>query len=508
MTGAMKWLCLSILILGTFSIAFHCDKSQAITVSTNNSNLISTTTVKNYSTNIQPTPRTVFVQLFEWPWKDIAKECETYLGPNGFAAVQISPPQEHLTWENHPWWERYQPVSYKIQSRSGNEDEFIDMVQRCQNAGVDIYADVIFNHMTGVPEGVGFAGTSVKHYEYAGLYNYDDFHHCGRNGNDNIVNYFDLYELYNCELLDLADLKTESPSVQNKIAQYLNHLVDLGVKGFRIDAAKHMPAGDIHNILQRVKSNPYVLQELILNGEPLDVDAYINNGDITVFAYPFALGSAFKNKSLPSLRPWINSMVSSEDAIVMVDNHDLQRSEQNYNYLLSYVREPQLFRLAQVFMLTWPYGYPQIFSGYRFSNFDQGPALDQNLKTLPILDSNNNCTGAWTCEHRLSEVAPLVMFRNETNNSFYVSNWWSNGSDQIAFGRGKDGFVVINADGDTLTKTFSTSLPAGTYCDLLSPEYNHSSRSCSQGIRVQSNGETQLKLKPYSAVVLLKKIKL
>src|SRR5262249_5674963 len=26
-------------------------------------------------------PRTAFVQLFEWKWTDIARECETYLGP-------------------------------------------------------------------------------------------------------------------------------------------------------------------------------------------------------------------------------------------------------------------------------------------------------------------------------------------------------------------------------------------------------------------------------------------
>jgi alpha-amylase len=36
-----------------------------------------------------------FVQLFEWKWTDVARECETYLGPKGFTAVQISPPNEH-----------------------------------------------------------------------------------------------------------------------------------------------------------------------------------------------------------------------------------------------------------------------------------------------------------------------------------------------------------------------------------------------------------------------------
>ena len=34
--------------------------------------------------------RTVAVHLFEWKWTEIANECERFLGPNGFAAVQVN----------------------------------------------------------------------------------------------------------------------------------------------------------------------------------------------------------------------------------------------------------------------------------------------------------------------------------------------------------------------------------------------------------------------------------
>ena len=50
--------------------------------------------------------------------------------------MQVSPPNEHRIIDNHPWYQRYQPVSYKLVSRSGNEQEFKDMVERCNNAGV------------------------------------------------------------------------------------------------------------------------------------------------------------------------------------------------------------------------------------------------------------------------------------------------------------------------------------------------------------------------------------
>src|SRR5207253_5206797 len=63
----------------------------------------------------------VFVHLFEWKWTDIAAECESVLGPAGFKAVQVSPPEEHSVQPpNYPWSERYQPVSYSVaRSRSG-----------------------------------------------------------------------------------------------------------------------------------------------------------------------------------------------------------------------------------------------------------------------------------------------------------------------------------------------------------------------------------------------------
>lgn len=34
-------------------------------------------------------PRRAIVQLFEWKFVDIARECETFLGPNNFGGVQV-----------------------------------------------------------------------------------------------------------------------------------------------------------------------------------------------------------------------------------------------------------------------------------------------------------------------------------------------------------------------------------------------------------------------------------
>ncbi len=66
-----------------------------------------------------PADRRVIVHLFEWKWTDVAQECETFLGPMGYRAVQVSPPTENAVVEDppRPWWERYQPASYRLDNR-------------------------------------------------------------------------------------------------------------------------------------------------------------------------------------------------------------------------------------------------------------------------------------------------------------------------------------------------------------------------------------------------------
>lgn len=63
----------------------------------------------------------------------------------GGLGKQVSPPQEDILGKQ--WWTRYQPVSYKIFSRSGDRAMFQEMVKTCREAGVDIVVDGVLNHM-------------------------------------------------------------------------------------------------------------------------------------------------------------------------------------------------------------------------------------------------------------------------------------------------------------------------------------------------------------------------
>jgi len=407
-----------------------------------------------------PESRTVFVHLFEWTWPEIARECETFLGPLGYAAVQISPPQEHVT--GAQWWTRYQPVSYQLESRGGTRVQFEDMVQRCRTAGVNVYADAVINHMSGVGEGVGVAGSEYGLYEYPVPYRYDDFHHCGRHGDDDIRDYQDAWEVRNCELAELADLDTGDDSVRGKIAIYLGDLLELGVAGFRIDAAKHMEPGDIAAILDRLSVQPFVFQEVIDRGnEPIKGNDYVGNGHVTEFKYGMELMVAFTGRDLSGLESLGSGkgFVPPELAVVFVDMHDSQRGHGGASNVLTHKNWNE-YELANIFMLAWPYGYPKVMSSYRFSDSDQGPP-----QTPPVGDQGS-CGHDWVCEHRNPVITAMVGFRNATHGQ-PMTDWIQMSPAAVAFSRGDRGFVAINAGTSTVNARVSVGLAPGSYRDIL-----------------------------------------
>ncbi|MCX8528575.1 MAG: alpha-amylase family glycosyl hydrolase, partial [Rhodoluna sp.] len=163
------------------------------------------------------TTQSVGVQMFEWNWNSLAKECETNLGPAGYDWVEVSPPQEHIIGD--AWWIHYQPTSYKIESKLGTRAEFSAMVEICDRAGVSIIADAVINHMAA-SDIIGWAGTKHGKYDYPGLYTETDFHHC-KSGSGGIEDWGNTKEVQECELLGLSDLDTSSPTVQAKIVAYL-----------------------------------------------------------------------------------------------------------------------------------------------------------------------------------------------------------------------------------------------------------------------------------------------
>ncbi|MFE5209272.1 carbohydrate-binding module family 20 domain-containing protein [Streptomyces sp. NPDC056600] len=422
-----------------------------------------------------PGDKDVTAVLFEWKFASVAKACTDQLGPAGYGYVQVSPPQEHI--QGSQWWTSYQPVSYKIAGRLGDRTAFKSMIDTCHAAGVKVVVDTVINHMSA-GSGTGTGGSTYTKYNYPGVYSAPDFDNCTAQ----ISNYGDRANVQNCELVGLADLDTGEDYVRGRIAGYMNDLLSLGADGFRVDAAKHMPAADLANIKSRLTNpNAYWKQEVIHGaGEAVQPDEYLNTGDVQEFRYARDLKRVFTNENLAYLKNYGESWgyLGSSKAGVFVDNHDTERNGETLNY-----KAGATYTLANVFMLAWPYGSPDVHSGYEFSDNDAGP---------PNGGQVNACySDGWKCQHAWREISSMVALRN-TARGQTVTNWWDDGGDRIAFGRGSKAYVAINHTGTALSRTFQTSLAAGDYCDVQS----------GRAVTVNSSGQFTATLAAETAVAL------
>jgi len=268
----------------------------------------------------------VAVHLFEWTWADVAHECESHLGPAGYNAVQVAPPQESILGDS--WFIHYQPVSYKLETRQGSEIEFADMVKRCHQSGVNVIVDAVINHMATTflantatyrntsdalrakglkplecgPEGAqlceGWAGTIYKDREYSNndpsldafsakrnhfhTYPWSVKENCAWNFQDNKEGYF-------CDMEALPDLNTENLEVQYMQRAFMIKLFSMGVTMLRVDAARSVWPEDTAKILS-VAPWDFVFQEWLADFK--DTPVALNKSHLTDLKYGHHVGNA------------------------------------------------------------------------------------------------------------------------------------------------------------------------------------------------------------------------
>ena len=342
------------------------------------------------------------------------------------------------------------------------------MINRCNAAGVRIYADAIPNHMCGGGgDGHGTGGTYFDagyNLSFPGVpYGRNDFNDdkC-YTSSGNIENYGDANQVRNCRLVNLVDLDQGSDYVRGKIGGYLGDLVGLGVAGFRVDACKHMWPGDLEIIFRNMPDvqwggRPFIAQEVIdQGGEPITAGEYTGIGRVTEFKYCLNVGNnVYSMQHLETLGPnW--GMMGPMSALVFINNHDNQRGHGGGGHVVTF-KEPWELKLLTVFMMAHDYGEPRVMSSYDFWDGDQGP---------PQSAPGPGCGNGWICEHRWNMIANMAMFRGAVDGTG-VQYWTNGGNNQIAFSRGNKGFVAINGGDGWWTGSVQTGMPDGEYCDLM-----------------------------------------
>lgn len=453
----------------------------------------------------------VQVIAFQQTWNTIAKECTNTYGPEGVAYVEVSPPQESI--QGTQWWTSYQPVSYKLDSKLGTEAEFKNMVQQCSAAGVGIIADVVLNQTTGADVAAGdqkgvagseyngstgsYPGFATK--QYPDGITAADFHSCDKN----ISDYTNQKEVQECRLSSMWDFNSESEKVQDIQSDYLASLWNAGVRGFRMDAVKHIHTDSMKAIKEKFAkkigknaNDIYWIQEVIGNASEaagIQPSNYVQNGTVTEFGFKSEMNQTFKDKiaNLKGLSDRLSKDLSSEDANVFVTNWDTARNEGALTY-----KDGAKYQLANAFMLAYDYGTPRLLSDYKWDVNDNG-APGATATSVPDVDMDKACStndSDWNCEQRWTSTRGMIAFRNYVNGT-KVADWQDDGGDNIAFSRGAKGFIAINNGKKDKDASYTTSLADGEYCNV------YATMDCSKTVTVKG-GKVETTVPAHSAIAL------
>jgi alpha-amylase len=424
------------------------------------------------------------VQLFRWSWNDIATECTQFLGPHGYGAVQISPPQASLSNVGVTpavWWNMYQPVSYtSLTSDMGTAAELQTMINTCHAAGVRVYADVVVNQMAGgsgtAPNGAtdGASAWNSSTLVYPD-FSATDFHPaCSISSADYnggtistpssptaSTNYtaaqypggIGQYDVQNCQLEGMPDLATENSATQAKIAAYMELLLGMGIDGFRIDAAKHQQEFALAQIFATVYKaqaltnegeTPWVTQEVLVDGESNPRSQFFPNGAVQEFQFSTLMMQALRNEYGASLSAiptdmgtpgnWGGSWSFDASANVqtLIDDWDTERNNGNSLNASDFVSgDPNdattsyRYDLANIFMLASPYGeMAQVQSGYRFTNENAAPAGC----TIASGTSATVCTSAF-----VNGVAQVPTSRTTPTTGWDFIHRWTDIANMVGF---------------------------------------------------------------------------
>jgi alpha-amylase len=407
----------------------------------------------------------------------------------------------------HPWWEVYQAVDYNLTSRMGTEDQFKKMVKECRKQGVKVYVDAVINHMTGQGS-VSYGGVTFDRYDYPD-YNPNDFHfNTGEcpSSDGGIQDFNNKLQVFKCNLLGLADLRTETNHVQSELADYLNKLIGYGVSGFRVDAAKHIGQNDLDEIYARLNYTkdgfkPYWALE-VFGGGPgiLSPEAFTPSGDVLGLDAVKQIRDAFKsypNEHIGSIATLEvfgsgSGLTSSKETLSFVDNHDTERNGDALNY-----KDGARFILANEWLLASGYGSPQIFSSFSWTTTDDSPPANANG-----LITDTDCGSAsWVCTHRNAGIAGMIGWHHYVGDA-KRHHFYTDDANVIAFSKGNRGWVAFNNNlSANKTITVQTGLPPGTYCDVVHGKKNNG--ACTgPTLTVTASGFVTVTIKALDAVAI------
>lgn len=440
----------------------------------------------------------VILHAFDWPYAMVEQRARQ-IQQAGYKCVLVSPPMKSLKTEaGTQWWQRYQPQDYRvIDNQLGNTTDFKRMLETLKQYGIYVYADVVFNHManeSSIRSDLQYPSEDdLKRYQTHGdyyqaqrlfgdltqpLFDRDDFVEAF-----GIEDWQDSWQVQNGRITGgpsdpgLPTLRV-CPHVIEQQQAYLYALKAMGVKGFRIDAAKHMTLEHLKQVWsEEICQDVHIFGEIITSGgatqpeyelflQPFLAQTRLGAYDFPLFQTLFdALESQGSLKSL--VDPYCFGQALSETrAITFAITHDIPNNDVFANLVMSEEKE----WLAYCYLLGRNGGVPLVYT---------------DLDTSGI--TNEAGEPRWVNAWKDEKMVAAIDFHNRMHgNNMKILEA---SDDLLVFVRGEEGMVVINKSKRPQSVDFTTK---SQWLDLLSLESVE-----------PKNGRCLLKVRPHSAMMLV-----
>lgn len=340
-------------------------------------------------------PRGVMLQGFYWNvpattddggwWRHLEAMAPS-LAQAGFGSVWIPPPYKGYRGTSdvgYGVYDRYDLGEFDqrgaVATRYGTRAELVTMIGAFHATGIQVYADVVMNHMMGAdrseavttdagaaqaPTRYTFPGRGTTHSAF--VWDQRRFNGCARGSSWTQWQPWDFTpyaggdawdNLLGCEVR-YADEDTQVETI--RWGQWLTSTLELD--GYRLDATKHMVTGFVNRWLDEVKGPRFAVSEAWF-GNLDHLRAYVTQTGRRTTLFDVPLHYAFSAMSagngawdMRGLRGAGLTAVDGEVSVPFVDNHD---TDTPGGGLYSPVTNFKM--LAYAYVLLRAEGYPCVF---------------------------------------------------------------------------------------------------------------------------------------------------
>lgn len=357
------------------------------------------------------------MQYFHWyspsdgtHWNRLAEQAST-LAAAGFTALWLPPAYKASGGSSDVGYGAYDLFDLgefdqkgSVRTKYGTKTEYLNAIQSAHQAGIQIYADCVFNHKNGGDCEEDFEAIPVAiydrnqamgqpetirawtHYSFPGRkgqystlewhwWHFDSVNHnMHKPGDDTVYRFKDkLFDTEvdlrhgNYDFLMACDLDSNVEEVKDELNHWGEWILDsTQVDGFRLDAVKHMRASFFTEWLDHVRT--YAHRDLFTVGEywSEDLDALHwflgrTGGRVSLFDVPLHYNfhrASQRGQSYDLRKIFDGSLVHEQPSlsVTFVDNHDSQPLQ-----ALESVVEAWFKPLAYALILLRRDGYPCVF---------------------------------------------------------------------------------------------------------------------------------------------------